>query len=169
MRTGVPATDDVRRLPAYVHPSAPHTVPEDWADENGHMNIGHYFRLGSHATWHRMRALGMDEDYIGSRGHSFFVVEHRIAYLGELRPGQRYAVHGGLVAQAAKALHGAAFVLDEEHDRVACTLEVLYVHVSMETRRAAPIPADLAEAFAADIAAHADWLGPVARGLSLQR
>ena len=164
--TGIPAVDAVRRLPAYDH--APGTVPPDWADENGHMNISHYFRLASHATWHRMRDLGMAEDYIGTRGHSFFVVEHRIRYLAELRPGQPFTVHGSLVGLADKVLHGAAFVLDAEHDRVACTFEALYVHVSMRTRRAASVPADLRASFTAEIADHASWLGPVAQGLQLR-
>ncbi|WP_460814380.1 acyl-CoA thioesterase [Nocardioides korecus] len=164
--TGVPAVADVRTLPAYD--GAPGTVPQDWADENGHMNISHYFRLASHATWHRMRDLGMSEDYIGTRGHSFFVVEHRIRYLAELRPGQAFTVHGGLVGLADKVLHGAAFVLDAEHDRVACTFEALYVHVSMATRRAASVPADLRAAFTAEIDAHAPWLAPVAQGLQLR-
>lgn len=166
--TEVPSTDDVRRLPAYAGSSTPERVPEEWADENGHMNIGHYFRLASHAVWHRMRDLGMAEDYIAARGHSFFVVEHRLRYLGELRPGQRFSVRGGLVGLADKALHGAAFVLDEDGDRVACTFEAVYVHVAMDTRRAAPVPEDLRTAYAAEVAAQADWLPEVAQGLALR-
>ena len=166
--TEVPTTDHVRRLPAHAGGSTPSRVPEEWADENGHMNIGHYFRLASHAVWHRMRDLGMAEDYITARGHSFFVVEHRLRYLGELRPGQRFSVRGGLVGLTGKALHGAAFVLDEGGDRVACTFEAVYVHVAMDTRRAAPVPEDLQTSYAAEIAAHADWLPAVAQGLSLR-
>ncbi len=132
------------------------------------MNISHYFRLASHATWHRMRDLGMAEDYIATRGRSFFVVEHRLRYLAELRPGERFSVHGTLVAQASKALHGVAFVLDGERDRVACTFEAIWVHVDMDTRRAAPIPPDLRDSFATEIDRHADWVAPVAHGLSLR-
>ena len=62
-----------------------------------------------------------------------------------------------------------AYVVDEEHDKVACSLEVVYVHVSMESRRAVPIPDDVAESIDAEIAEHADWLGPAAVGLSLRR
>ena len=111
----------------------------------------------------------MAEDYIAARGHSFFVVEHRLRYLGELVPGQRFSVRVGLVGQTAKALHGAAFVLEEDADRVACTFEAVYVHVSMDSRRAAPVPEDLASAFAEEISTHASWLGAVAQGLTLRR
>ncbi|SDS81776.1 acyl-CoA thioester hydrolase [Nocardioides scoriae] len=167
MSTTVPSLDDVRRLPSYAAEAT--TVPDDWADENGHMNIGHYFRLASHAVWHRMRDLGMAEDYIATREASFFVVEHRIGYRAELRPGDRFGVRAGLVGQTPRALHAAAFVVDEEHDRVACTLEALLVHVSMRTRRSTPVPDALAAAFAAEIEQHAGWLPAVARGLELRR
>lgn len=160
-----PTTTDVRRLPAFRD----QTVPPDFMDENGHMNIGHYFRLGSHAVWDLFKQLGMGEDYIAARGLSFFTVEHRLGYLGELRQGQRFSIRAGLVGRTGKAVHAAAYVLDEDNDRVACAVETIHVHVSMESRRATEIPEDLRTTFDADIAEHAAWLGPVADGLTLRR
>ena len=167
--TGVPAVEDVRTLPAYAGAGAPPTVPPDWADENGHMNISHYFRLASWAVWGRLRDLGMAEDYIEQRGSSFFTVEHRIGYTGEMRLGQPFSVRASFVERAERTLHGAAYVVDEGRGQVACWLEAIYVHVSMETRRASPIPEDIAALLDGEIAARASWLGPVATGLSLRR
>ncbi len=160
----LPTTAQVRTLPAAFEMA----VPEDAIDDNGHMNIGHYFKYGSWAPWLRLGQLGMSEDYIPRRQLSFFTVEHRIAYLGELRLGERFAVHVGLAGRTAKALHSVSYVVDEEHDRVACAMEIVYVHISMESRRSTPIPADLAEPIDAEIAAHL-WVVDAATGLTLRR
>ncbi len=65
-------------------------------------------------------------------------------------------------------MHSASYVLDEEHDRLACAMEIMYVHVSMETRRSVAIPDDLAGPIDAEIAAHS-WVAEAATGLSLRR
>lgn len=144
-------------------------VTADFIDENGHMNISDYFRLGSWAPWRRLAELGMGEDYIGERGLSFFTVEHRIRYLAELRLGEPLTVHSAFVGRTDKAVHGVGIVLDREHERVACVLEVIYVHVSMTDRRSAPIPEDLGAALDADVAAYGGgWLRASARGLTLR-
>ena len=160
----LPTTAQVRTLPAPFTM----TVPEDTIDENGHMNISAYFKYGSWAPWLRLGELGMGDDYIGRRGMSCFTVEHRIAYLGELRLGERFAVHTGFAGRTAKAIHSVSYVVDEEHDRLACTMEIVHVHVSMETRRAVAIPDDLTGPIDADIAAH-PWVTEAATGLTLRR
>ncbi len=160
----LPTFEQVLRLPAPFDQN----VTEDNIDQNGHMNIGDYFRLGSWAPWRRMVALGMDEDYIPQRQLSFFTVGHHISYVGELRLGDRFSVHAGFVERTAKALHGVGIVLDREHERLSCMLEATYVHVSMGNRRATEIPDDIAANLDADIAEH-PWLAEVATGLTLRR
>ena len=160
----LPTTAQVRTLPAPLEMA----VPDDTIDENGHMNITAYFTYGSWAPWLRLGELGMSKDYIPARGMSFFTVEHRIGYVNELRLGERFAVHVGLVGRTAKALHLVSYVLDEEHDRLACAMELVYVHVSMDTRRSTEIPADLAAPIDAEIARH-PWLAETATGLGLRR
>lgn len=158
-----PTTEQVLAL----HTAVDATVPPDHVDENDHMNISHYFSAGSLAVWDlTQRATG--PDYIARRGLSFFTVEHRIAYLGELRLGERYTVHGALAGRTDKAVHGVGLVLDRERDRVACRMEVVYVHVDMAGRRATPIPDDVAAALDAEVDAH-PWVAGLATGLSLRR
>ncbi len=160
----LPTADQVRTLPALFE----RPVPEDAIDDNGHMNISVYFRDGSWAPWNRLVELGMGEDYIAERGLSFFTVEHSIRYLGELRLGEDHSVHPGFAGRTSKALHAVSFVLDRARDKVVCVMEVMYVHVSMETRRACDIPDDLAAALDAEIAAH-PWVADAATALSLRR
>lgn len=144
------------------------TVPESFIDENGHMNIRDYFSIAAYGPWQRMVEFGMDPDYISERGLSFFTVEHRVSYLGEMRLGDRYSLHAGFAGRTDKALHAAAYIVDRGRERLACTLEVVYLHVSMTTRRSTPIPADLAAALDTEIADH-PWVACVADGLSLRR
>ncbi len=132
------------------------------------MNIAHYFAEGSLGLWGLVGDTITGADYIARRGLSFFTVEHRIRYTGELRERQRYSVQSGLVARTAKAVHGVSLVLDRERDAVACTMEIVYVHVDMERRRAVTIPEDVAARIDDEVAAH-PWLAALATGLSLER
>lgn len=162
----LPTLEQVLSLPAPFD----QVVTEDFIDANGHMNITDYFRLGTWAPWRRLVELGMGADYIAERGMSLFTTEHHIRYLAELRLGQRFSVHTGFAGRTTKALHAVGFVVDREHERLACVLEVIYVHVSMTDRRSAPIPDDLGAAVDAEMAVHgAGWLPEAARGLTLRR
>jgi acyl-CoA thioesterase FadM len=160
----LPDIDQVRTLPAYFEME----VPDDYIDPNGHMNITKYFELGAWAPWERLGDFGAGLSYIGERQLSFFTVEHHIRYLGELRLGERFSVRPAFVGRTGKALHAIAFVVDEEHGRVACSMEIMYVHVSMESRRAVTVPDDVAAALDDEIAERA-WAAEVATGLTLRR
>jgi len=154
----------VRELPSYFAQD----VGADLIDVNGHVNISHYFRLGAWAPWQRLQDLGMDKDYIPVRGMSFFTVGHHLDYTAELREGEPFSVRTGLLERTDKALHAISYVLAEARDEIACTMEITYVHVSMDTRRATPIPEDLAATLDTEIAAH-PWLAGAGGGLSLRR
>lgn len=162
--SALPSVDQVRSLPSFFDQA----VPPEFIDQNGHMNINDYFNLATWAPWKRLVELGVDDSYISDRGLSFFTVEHHIRYLGELRLGERFSIGTGFVGRSAKALLGAAFVLDHERDRLSCVLEVKYVHISIGTRRAVDLPDDVAALLDAEIAAH-PWVADVATHLSLAR
>lgn len=162
----LPTYAQVLDLPA----SFDQTVTDEFIDDNGHMNITDYFRLGSWAPWVRLGELGMQDDYISARGRSFFTVEHNIRYVAELRLGERFSVHAGFVGRTTKALHAVGIVADRERERIACVMEVMYVHISMGDRRAAPIPDDLAAAIDVEVAAGSGgWLETGDHALTLRR
>lgn len=145
----------------------PQAVPEDFIDENGHMNITHYFHLGSLAPWLHLTDLGLGQAYIEERGSSFFTVEHHIGYTGELLLGDEFSVRVGFAGRTAKAVHAVSYVLDEKRDRIACTMELMYVHVSMQSRRASDMPDDIAALIDAQVAPH-PWVADAVSGLSLR-
>lgn len=159
----LPSLDQVRSLPAYFEMA----VPDDYIDVNGHMNVSRYFELGVWAPWKRITELGVDEAYIDG-GLSYFTVEHHIRYLAELRLGDTISVRPAFVERSGKVLRGISFVVDEARDRIACTLELLYVHVSTETRRATDVPEHVSSALDIEIARH-PWALEAATGIALRR
>ena len=159
-----PSLEQILSLPATID----REVPASSIDENGHMNITEYFAVGSWGLWLAMKDGPMGEDYISERGMSFFTVEHHLRYPAEMRLGERYAVHAGLVGRAGKALQGVAYVVDRTHDRVACQMDIIYVHVDIRARRAVAVPDDVASILDEQVAAH-PWLSGIDSGVSLRR
>jgi acyl-CoA thioesterase FadM len=160
----LPPVELVLGLPAQFD----QTVGDEFIDDNGHMNITDYFRLGSWAPWRLLQDHGVDDRYIPDRGLSFFTVEHHLRYASELRAGERFSVHAALLERTGKAVRAAGVVVDREHERVACALEVVYVHVEMQGRRSAVIPDDVAAGLDEEIARGAA-LAPYADQLALRR
>ena len=165
--TDLPAFDDVAALPAVFD----ETVADDQTDVNGHLNIRHYFDLTSWAVWKAVQECGAGEQYIEDRRMSFFTVEQHLRYFGEMRLGERFTVHPRMLGRSRRALHAMAFVLDRERSRLACTFELVYVHVDMAERRSVDIPDDLTTAIDAAIAATdaLGWDAPVCGAMGVRR
>jgi acyl-CoA thioester hydrolase len=163
----LPTYDQVTQLPARVE----QVVPPEFIDENGHMNIRHYFDAASHALWYLNIALGMDESYNVDRGLSLFTVEQHLRYFSEMNLGDRFTVHSRLLERSSKVLHGMSFVVSPESRAVACTFEATYIHVDMKTRRSVEIPDDLAARFDDEIARGDElgWAAPVCGAMGVHR
>ena len=145
-------------------------VEPTFIDENGHMNIGDYFRLTTHSLWDDTRAAGFTESYVTERHLSLFTVEQHVRYLGEMRLGQPFTVHNRFLARSARTVHAIAFLLDQEARQLACTMEVTWVHVDMRTRRAADLPDDLAAGLD-DLLARSDkldWPAPLSGAMGVR-
>lgn len=146
-------------------------VGEEYIDENGHMNIGDYFRLCSHAMWKTTITAGMGEKYIEERQQSLFTVEQHMRYYGELRLGQRFTVHVRLLERSARVVHGMSFVVDQEKQALACTQEATLVHVSTASRKSIDLPADITARLDALISAGdaLGWEAPVCGAMGLRK
>ena len=163
----IPTYEQIVQLPAIFDQA----VPEEFIDENGHMNIGDYFRLCSHAIWKTTIAAGLGEEYIDEHRQSMFTVEQHMRYHGELRLGQRFTIHTRLLERSARALHGISFVVDQEKRSLACTQEVTLVHVSMDSRAAVDLPEEIAGELDVLIGASdaLDWQAPVCGAMGVRR
>lgn len=115
-------------------------VPIDWLDYNGHMNEARYLEAFSRATDHFMKLIGCDADYIASGG-SFFTAETHIRHLDEAPPGARIQVTTRVMEGAGKKMH---LWHDMTHEsRLLATGEQMLLHVSLETRKPAPMPDEM--------------------------
>lgn len=165
--SSLPTYEQIVQLPAIFD----RTVPDEFIDENGHMNIGDYFRICSHALWKATITAGLGEEYIEKHQQSMFTVEQHMRYFGELRLGQRFTVHTRLLERSKRVLHGMSFVVDQEKQALACTQEATLVHVSMSSRAATDLPPAIGEALDLQIDAGdaLGWDAPVCGAMGLRK
>lgn len=133
-------------------------VRQEWIDYNGHMNVAYYvlaFDYGTEAFW---EYLDIGEGYLKRTNYSTFALESHVTYQGEVRLGDPLRITSQLLGFDAKRLHYLHRMYHAGKGYLAATLESVSVHVSMETRRAAPFPEDR-QAFLARVKAAHDALG----------
>jgi acyl-CoA thioester hydrolase len=163
----IPSFDQVMELPVLVET----TVTPDFIDANGHMDIRHYLELDAHGTTVVCEDIGIDDSYRAERRMGVFTAEHHLRYFSEMHEGEKISVHARVLARSGKAVHMTAFLLDRTHGRLANTLELVLVHVDMDTRRATPLPDDIAAGFDRYIAQDAEvsWAAPVCGVMGVRR
>lgn len=130
------------------------TVRPEWLDPNGHMNVAFYLRAiddGSNAFFDD---IGLGWDYTRAGEGSVFVTGCNLDFRQELLEGDGIRVTTQLLDFNAKLIHCYSEVRHAERNYLAASCETLYMHVSLATRRSAPMP-DAAQARLASIlAAH---------------
>jgi acyl-CoA thioester hydrolase len=139
------------------------TIPKEYLDAMGHMNVRWYMALFDEASWRFFAALGMDEEYYRERRLGGFALKHHIQYLAEVREGQTVSVRTRLLDRSAKRIHFMHFLINETAGNLAATLESLGTHADMRRRRSAPVPEDVAAKIDAILAHHRRlaWQAPV--------
>lgn len=159
MRPSFPTVDQVRQLPLMLR----RTIPPEYEDINGHMNIQHYLGLYDAAGWPFFAMIGLNESYFKEQRKGIFDLEHHLHYLAEIHIGDEIEVHGRLLARSAKRMHGLWFIVNQTRDELSNTFEFVSTHADLELRRSAPFPDDLAARLDRLIADHAalDWEAPV--------
>lgn len=151
--TGLPTADQVLALSAELTL----VVPPEFEDDNGHMNISHYFALHSRAMGGLFARLGYapgPERRVGP-----FTLEQHLRYHREILVGHEVSVHLRLVGRSDRLVHGMSFLVDRTAGRVANTLELMVGNVDLETRRLAAYDPEAADVLDRTIAEHArlDW------------
>jgi acyl-CoA thioester hydrolase len=120
-------------------------VRPEWIDHNQHMNMGYYLVVFDLATDEFFRWLGLDEAHRRQREVTTFCLEAHVTYHREVRAGDplRFTTH--LLGHDARRLHYFHEMYHAANGWLAATNELLSLHVSRATRRAAPMaPAVLA-------------------------
>lgn len=160
-----PSTTQVRQLEVLGE----HTIPSDWEDQNGHVNIQHYQTLYEIGGWPMLGRAGVDRDYFENRRLGIFDLEHHIYYLSELHVGERVTIHGRFLARNHKRIHGMIFIVNADRDELACTLEFMATSTNLATRRTNEFPEDILAGLDAlmDAEKHIDWQAPVCGAMAI--
>ncbi len=151
--------DDLQPLPI----TGRKTIPEDYLDEMGHMNVMWYTHLLSNATGELFELFGLTREFCLAHNSGAFALECHLRYLAEVRVDQSVRIHSRLIARSEKRWQFMHFMVIEEDERLAATGEFVGAHIDMSIRRTAPIPAEIAPQFDELLAVHSelDWDPPL--------
>lgn len=138
-------------------------IPEEYRDENGHMNMRWYLAVYDDAGYPLQEQLGLTREYHAAHGTGGFDLEHHIHYLNEVVPGDMVAVYARLVGHSAKRVHYLMFMVNETRGTLASIFECVNSFADMKTRRTAPWPEETAAKIAGLVAEHQrlDWAPPL--------
>jgi acyl-CoA thioester hydrolase len=162
----LPSYHQVLDLPALLEG----TVAPEFIDLNGHMNIRHYIDYGAHSADVICRDVGIDDDYRAHRRMGVFTAEHHIRYFGEMHEGGKFSVHTLALDRSARACHLLSHLLDRTNELLACTVEIVLVHVDLDTRRPVTIPDDVAAGLDRwiDKSRQVGWPAPVSGAMGIR-
>jgi acyl-CoA thioester hydrolase len=155
----------LEKLPLYHRK----TIPSDYLDIMGHMNIRWYFDLFALSGRKFFTSHGLDEDYFRNGIFGVFTLKQFIQYFAEVLVGQTVAIHTRLIGRSDKRFHFIHFMINETTAQLAATFEALITHADLKIRRAAPMPNQIAQRFDATLAKDAtlDWEAPVCGAIRL--
>jgi carnitine 3-dehydrogenase len=128
-------------------------VPTSFVDYNGHMNEAPYLEVAARASDRVMEMIGADAAYIAG-GLSYFTAESHVRYLAEIDIGQTITVTSQALGGDGRKMH-VLHRLWTGGDRPAATVETLFLHMDLRTRRVVPPGPLVGDRAAAMVAAHA--------------
>lgn len=136
------------------------TVPAEWVDWNGHMNMSRYLEAFDFASGAMTTQLGMGRRYVANKLGMTFVLEAHITYDREVRGGAGLRFTTQLLDHDAKRLHLFHRMLHADEGFQAATCELMIMHIDHATRRPGPFPPWARPRLAAMAAAHASLPRP---------
>ncbi len=143
MKTCQIAMADLMDLPSYYR----QTIPEDYMDRMGHMNVRYYMAVFDKATWRMFADYGLDEVYFSTTEKGLFALKQFIQYLAEVRTGETVAVYTRILGLTEKRIHLMHFMANQDTNGLAAIIESLITHANLKLRKAAPLPSEIAARF----------------------
>lgn len=142
-------------------------VEPEWLDPNGHMNVAYYMTVFDRGSNPFFDDVGLGWDYTKSGVGSVFATGCNIDYHHELLAGDPLRVTTQLIDCNEKLLHLHHWLHHAGTGVLAATQEILFMHVSLETRRSSAIPAASQARLQAVLAAHRALPTPASLGRTL--
>ena len=133
-------------------------VRSEWIDGNGHMNVGYYLLPFENATSAFCRHLDISKAYRERTNHAVFAAETHLTFEREVKEGDRLRFETRLLDWSVKWINLIHFMYNADQGYLAATNQLLFVHVSLETRRAVPMTPAHQEQLAVLLAEHGRML-----------
>ena len=129
------------------------TVPAEWIDYNGHMNVAYYTMAFDRALDRVYDLIGIGPELARTAGMGPMALQTQIHYLGELVEGEAFHCDVTVLDADAKRAHVFARMLKGDAS-VAATYESLTMNVDLKARRSAAFPEEAARRLEKLRAAH---------------
>ena len=144
------------------------SVPEDWIDYNGHMNVAYYTMAFDKALDEVFdEVLGIGEEQARTLRMGPMALQSQTHYLDELRLGDRFTTDFQILDADNKRVHFFSTMINLETGSEAATYESLSMNVDLEARRSAPYPEEAAARIEALRSAHAALPKPARAGATI--
>ncbi len=114
-------------------------VRPEWIDDNGHLNMGYYVVVFDSATDAWLDYVGLSASEKARMGVTTFALESHVNYLREVREAAPLRFTTRLLGFDAKRIHYFHEMHHATDGYLAATNELMSLHVSQATRRAAPM------------------------------
>ena len=116
-------------------------VKDEWLDLNGHMNMAHYVSAFDEGSCPLFDYLGLGWGYTAEGEGSIFVGSSSLDYENELFRGDPIRMNTVLFDFDERRIHIYQQMCHAEKDYAVAEAEFLLLHVSLQTRKLADIPA----------------------------
>ena len=145
------------------------TIPEDYRDENGHMNMRWYLAIFDDAGDVLHDRVGLSREYHSRHKTGTFDLEHHLHFLSEVNPADEVAVYMRFVARSAKRLHYLMFMVNVTRGRLAAIFECMNAFADLTTRKTAPFPEEIFLKIDEILEQHSklDWPAPVSGAMQV--
>jgi acyl-CoA thioester hydrolase len=145
------------------------TVPADWQDRNGHVNVQYYLRLYELGGYEVLGEAGLGDSYRKQTAYGLFDFEHHLSFRAELHVGDRLRTYNRILNMHQKRFHGMYFIVNDTREQLSCTIEYITACVDLQTRRTTVFPQALADGLQAVFQKHQmlSWPAPVCGAMSV--
>ena len=145
------------------------TIPEDYLDAMGHMNIRWYMTLYDRTGWSFFNSLGLNDHYYRYAKAGVFALSHFIRYYSEIRAGQTVSIRTRLLGLSDKRFDFMHFMINDSSGQLASSLEGMGTHADLVLRKSTPMPERIAKTFAAKLAhdRELDWNAPLCGAIQI--
>lgn len=134
MRPATISLDQLASLPAISRV----TIPPEYEDRNGHMNVRWYLTIYDEAGDSLYPLFGLTAEYFATSKMGGFDLEHHLWYVAEVHVGDVVVIRARLMARSEKLLHYALFMVNETRGVVSSFFECVHAHADLSIRRTGP-------------------------------